>query len=114
MVQFQVTRDRSSEQLLGLFDNKISKTESIDLCQCFVTKFKKQSSEIQTQTLKTIHSLDEKVRPELKLFADKGILSNVTHRPAYAKIEALIPQIPIVKKLLAEASYDKFERELCK
>ena len=114
MVQFQLTRDRSTKQLLGLFDNEITKTESIDLCECFVSKFKTQSNELQAQTLKTIQTIDETMSTELELFAEKGILSNITNRASYAKIEAFIPQIPVVKKLLAEASYDKFERQSCK
>jgi len=114
MAQFQVTRDRSSKQLIGLFDNKTTKTESIDLCQCFVSKFKKQSKEIQKTTLENIQTIDDTVNAALKLFAEKGLLSNISNRDLYAKIEAFIPQIPVVKKLMAQASYDKFQRQSCK
>ncbi|GAB2688409.1 hypothetical protein Q4574_13525 [Aliiglaciecola sp. 3_MG-2023] len=113
MAQFQVLNDISGEELLGLFDGKTSKTESVDLCQCFVSKFTKQSIEVQNQTLAKIQSINEQLKPELKLFAKKGVLGRMSYRDEYQKIEGFMSKIENVKRLIRVASENKFQQQRC-
>ncbi|WP_342805922.1 hypothetical protein [Alteromonas sp. M12] len=113
MAQFQVLNDISGEELIGLFDSKVSKTESVDLCQCFVSKFKKQSVEVQNKTLADIQSINEQLKPELKLFAKKGILGRISYRDEYQKIESFMPKIANIKRLIRQASENKYKQQRC-
>ncbi|MEP4890763.1 MAG: hypothetical protein ABJV04_12110 [Aliiglaciecola sp.] len=113
MAQFQVVNDISGEELVGLFDGKTSKTESVDLCQCFVSKFKKQNIEVQNQSLTEIQSINEQLKDELRLFAKKGVLGRISHRDEYQKIEGFMPKIANVKRLIREASENKYKHQRC-
>ncbi|GAC16241.1 hypothetical protein [Aliiglaciecola lipolytica] len=113
MVQFQVVKDISTAQLLELFDGEISQTESVDLCQCFVTKFKRQSVEVQTKSIENMRRINEQLKDELSLFTKKGVLGRMTYRQEYQRIESHFEQIPAVRSLIAQASENKFQQQRC-
>ena len=113
MVQFQVVRDMSSEQMLGLFDKKVTKVESVDLCRCFVIKFKKLSDKTQKQALTNIEVIDNQLVDELRLFAKKGVLGRIKYGDEYQKIESFITQLPKVNQLIIQSSENKFQQQQC-
>ena len=113
LVQFQVLEDISGEQLAGLFDKEMSKAESVDLCECFVTNFKNQSVDVQQQTLAKVQAIDEELRAELKVFSKNGLLGKFSNREAYERVESFIPQLPKVRQLIEEMSRNKFQHHVC-
>jgi hypothetical protein len=112
-VQFQVLEDISSAQLVGLFDDKLSSAESVDLCQCFVKKFKAQSEEMQSEAIFKVQAIDEQLKEELKLFAKNGLFGKLSHLDSYERVESFIPQLTDVKQLIEESSRNKFHDHAC-
>lgn len=113
MLQFEILAVSHQQMVDSVMRFTEQPDEFVNLCDCFANKFANLDLLTQNQTLKNINTIDQTVNKELKIFEKKGLLGNQSQRQSYATIESHLPNLGVVKRLLGEALYDKFERKEC-
>jgi len=113
IAQYQVLNDRSSKQIVELFDQETSKVESVNLCECVVTKLKRLTVSQQQRLFTRIDKTDHELAPELKIYFKHGFFGKFKYEAQYIKIDDVANKLTELKRIIAQASYDKFEHQSC-
>jgi len=91
----------------------MSVVESIDPCKCAVTKLQKLPIEEKNTIFNQINQVDKHLASELALFFKHGYFGKFRYEEQYIAINDEANKLVALKRIMSQASYDKFERKVC-